>query len=144
MKADFLFLCVVALFLPLSSYASEQHATSAVRQKDGVSPHQVMDEEVMIEKENQRSGKSGSCDALAEQNKSLRETIRAQNEYLLSFDNSSLVNNKIGDENAELKSKLYYLEQAAKSSAQEIKRLSLLNDQLQRELAKYKPQQARP
>lgn len=78
------------------------------------------------------------CSDLTEQNKSLRDTIRAQNEYLLNADNSGQISQKLIAENNENKSKAYYLEQASKSSAEEIKKLMVLNEALQRELAKYK------
>lgn len=78
------------------------------------------------------------CEELASQNQSLRETIRAQNEYLLSKDGSSKINNKIANENADLKNKVYYLEGAVKSGSEEIKRLMILNEQLQAELKQYK------
>lgn len=80
------------------------------------------------------------CNDLKEQNNSLRDTIRAQNEYLLDVDNSGQISQKLISENTQYKSKVYYLEQATKSSADEIKKLMILNENLQKELIKYKGQ----
>lgn len=81
---------------------------------------------------------TNECNDLREQNNSLRETIRAQNEYLLNVDNSEQISQKLITENNYNKNKASYLEQASKSSAAEIKRLMVLNEKLEKELAKYR------
>lgn len=75
-----------------------------------------------------------SCKDLIDQNNSLRDTIRAQNAYLLNVDNSTQISQKLVDENNTLKSKSYYLEQATKSSAEEIKRLMMMTEGLNKQL----------
>lgn len=82
---------------------------------------------------------SDMCLELEKQNASLRDTIQAQNEYLLNIDNAGKINNKMANENADLKNKVYYLEKGLKSSSEEIKNLMLLNEKLEKELAQYKP-----
>lgn len=86
------------------------------------------------------SANSDMCAELEMQNASLRETIRAQNEYLLSKDNSGKINNQMANENADLKNKVFYLEKGLKSSSAEIKKLMILNEKLEKELAQYRPQ----
>lgn len=68
-----------------------------------------------------------NCSELKAQNASLRETIKAQNDYLLKADKSTQCQNKLA-----------LMERSAKSNAQQIQVVMGRNEKLEKEIANYK------
>lgn len=73
---------------------------------------------------------------LQAQNESLRQTIKAQNEVLVSADNSTQAAERLMNENLALKKQLEQISKSTKSSSQTTNDLMALNQKLQSEIVK--------
>ena len=82
------------------------------------------------------SSSNDKVDAIKQQNKSLRETISAQSEALLSADNASKTAERLLTENSNLQRKLVLVQKSGSSSGRRVKELVSQVKDLQLDVAK--------